>query len=299
MTKQKYLFCYLMLAPALLITAALGIYPMISSLWMSFVEFDLLRIAEFGTPFVGFDNYLAVFADPRFVQTLVNTVLFTALAVTLTVAIGLLFAQILSANFPGRAILRMLVVVPWFVPPAVASAVWMWLLNTDRSPFNFLLMDWGLTTSNIRFLTDSTTWGPFSLPMLSVVAVRVWNGLPFAVIFLLAGMQSIPKTLYEAAEVDGATLMQRFLHVTIPSLRPVLAILLTLLIITGLGTFEINYIMTGGGPQNLTNVMAVYSYQQAFSFFRFDLASAASGIVFIMTGLISIFYLRAQFRKVT
>jgi multiple sugar transport system permease protein len=296
-TRQKLLFCYLMLTPALLITAALGIYPMLNSLWMSFVEFDLLRIHDFGTPFVGFDNYAAVFADPRFVQTVVNTVLFTALAVSATLAIGLLFAQLLSANFRGRTILRMLVCVPWFVPPAVASAVWMWLLNTDRSPFNFLLRDWGLISSNIRFLTDSTSWGPFSLPMLSIVAVRVWHGLPFAFIFILAAMQSIPKSLYEAAEVDGATLMQRFVHVTLPSLRPVLAVLVTLLIIGGLGSFEINYIMTGGGPQNLTNVMAVYSYQQAFSFFRFDLASAASGIIFILTGLISVFYLRSQFRK--
>jgi multiple sugar transport system permease protein len=298
LTRQKYLFVYLMLAPALLITAAMGIYPMLYSLWMSFVEFDLLRIATFGTPFVGFDNYIAVFSDPRFVQTLANTIIFTVLAVAATLGFGLLLSQVLNGTYPGRTVMRMLVCVPWFVPPAVASAIWMWLLNTDRSPINFLLQDMGLITSNIRFLTDSTTWGPFSIPMLSITAVRVWNGLPFAVIFLLAALQSIPRSLYEAAEVDGASLWQKFWYVTLPSLRPVIAILLTLLIIGGLGSFEINYIMTGGGPQNLTNIMAVYSYQQAFSFFRFDLASAASGVIFIMTGFISVFYLRSQFKKV-
>jgi ABC-type sugar transport system permease subunit len=187
--------------------------------------------------------------------------------------------------------------VPWFVPPAVASAIWMWLLNTDRSPINFLLQDVGLTHGNIRFLSDPTTWGPFSIPMLAVTAVRIWNGLPFAVIFLLAALQSIPGSLYEAAEVDGASILQKFRHVTLPMLRPVLAILLTLLIIGGLGSFEINYIMTGGGPQNLTNIMAVYSYQQAFSFYRFDLASAASGVILILTGFVSVFYLRSQFKK--
>lgn len=299
MTRQKYLFCYLMLAPALLLTGALGIYPMLYSLWMSFVEFDLLKIGTFGTPFVGFDNYVAVFSDPRFVQTVVNTILFTVLAVSATLGFGLLLSQVLNASYPGRTVMRMLVCVPWFVPPAVASAIWMWLLNTDRSPINFLLQDWGLITSNVRFLTDSSTWGPFSIPMLSITAVRVWNGLPFAVIFLLAALQSIPRSLYEAAEVDGASLWQKFWYVTLPSLRPVLAILVTLLVIGGLGSFEINYIMTGGGPQNLTNIMAVYSYQQAFSFFRFDLASAASGVIFIMTGLISVFYLRSQFKKVS
>ncbi|AVF05778.1 sugar ABC transporter permease [Devosia sp. I507] len=287
-----------MVAPAMLITAALGIYPMLFSLWMSFVEYDLLRINEFGTPFVGLDNYVAVFSDPRFVQTLVNTIIFTVLAVAATLGFGLLLSQILNANYRGRTAMRMLVCVPWFVPPAVASAIWMWLLNTDRSPINFLLQDLGLISSNVRWLTDSATWGPFSIPMMSIVAVRVWNGLPFAVIFLLAALQSIPRSLYEAAEVDGASLIQKFWYVTLPMLRPVLAILITLLVIGGLGSFEINYIMTGGGPQNLTNIMAVYSYQQAFSFYRFDLASAASGVIFIMTGFVSIFYLRSQLKGV-
>jgi ABC-type sugar transport system permease subunit len=282
----------------MLITAALGIYPMLFSLWMSFVEYDLLRINEFGTPFVGLDNYVEVFSDPRFVQTLFNTIIFTVLAVAATLGFGLLLSQVLNINYRGRTALRMLVCVPWFVPPAVASAIWMWLLNTDRSPINFLLQDFGLITSNVRWLTDSTTWGPFSIPMMSIVAVRVWNGLPFAVIFLLAALQSIPRSLYEAAEVDGASLMQKFWYVTLPMLRPVLAILITLLVIGGLGSFEINYIMTGGGPQNLTNIMAVYSYQQAFSFYRFDLASAASGVIFLMTGFISIFYLRSQLKGV-
>lgn len=299
MTRQKYIFCYLMLAPALLVTAALGIYPMLYSLWMSFVEFDLLRVNQFGTPFVGIDNYLAVFADLRFVQTVLNTVLFTAFSVAGVLVFGLLLSQILNGKYRGRTALRMLVSVPWFVPPAVASAIWMWLLNTDRSPINFLLQDMGLITSNIRFLSDSTTWGPLSIPMFSIIAVRVWNGLPFAIIFILAALQSIPASLYEAAEVDGANLWQKFWYVTLPQLRPVLSILTLLLVIGGLGSFEINYIMTGGGPQNLTNIMAVYSYQQAFSFFRFDLASAASGVIFIMTGFISVFYLRSQFNKGT
>jgi ABC-type sugar transport system permease subunit len=297
-TRQKYIFCYLMVAPALLVTLALGVYPMINSMWMSFVEYDLLRIHEFGTPFVGLDNYAAVVNDPRFVQTVTNTIVFTILAVAGTVFFGLLLSQVLNAKYKGRTALRMLVCVPWFVPPAVASAIWMWMLNTDRSPINFLLQEFGLTSGNIRFLSDTATFGPISIPMLAITAVRIWNGLPFAVIFLLAALQSIPKNFYEAADVDGASILQKFRYVTLPMLRPVLAILLTLLIIGGLGSFEINYIMTGGGPQNLTNILAVYSYQQAFSFYRFDLASAASGVILILTGFVSVFYLRSQFRKV-
>ncbi len=298
MKRQQRIFCYLMVAPALLFTIVLGIYPMLASLQMSFLEFDLIRVREHGTPFVGLRNYITVMQDERFVQTVINTVLFTAIAVSTVVAMGLLFSQLLSANFRGRTFVRMLVCVPWFVPPVVAAAIWMWLLNTDRSPINFLLREWGWIDTNIKFLTDKNTWGPFSIPMLSVAAVRVWNGLPFVVIFLLAGLQSIPRDLYEAAEVDGATLLQKFRYITLPLLRPVLVVLLILLTMTGLGHFEINFIMTGGGPQNLTNIMAVYSYNEAFTFFRFDTGSAASGLILILTGIICVFYIRSQAKAV-
>lgn len=294
MERDKLIFCYVMVAPALLITLGLGIYPMLASMVMSFQLYDLLQINAVGTPFVGFDNYIAVFQDPRFVQTIVNTVLFTIIAVVVSVAMGLFLSQVINANFKGRAVLRTLVFVPWFVPPVVASAIWMWLLQTERSPINHALQSMGLIDTDIRFLTDPSTFGPFSIPMMAVAAVRVWNGLPVIIIFLLAGLQSIPKGLYEAAEIDGASIMQKFWFVTLPMLRPVMSVLLALLVMNGLGQFEINYIMTRGGPQNLTNIMAVYSYQQAFMFFRFDYAAAASGVILLMTSVVCVFYVRAQ-----
>jgi len=292
--RDKLIFCYTMVAPALLVTIGLGIYPMLASMVMSFQRYDLLQINQIGTPFVGLDNYITVFKDPRFVQTVVNTILFTAIAVVVSVAMGVFLSQVINANIRGRSVLRTLVFVPWFVPPVVASAIWMWLLQTERSPINDALMSLGLIDSNIRFLTDPSTIGPFSIPMMSVAAVRVWNGLPIIIIFLLAGLQSIPKGLYEAAEIDGASILQKFRYVTLPMLKPVLSVLLALLVMNGLGQFEINYIMTGGGPRNLTNIMAVYSYQQAFMFFRFDYAAAASGVILLMTSVVCIFYVRAQ-----
>lgn len=297
MRRQKLIFCYLMVAPALIFTIALGIYPMLASLWISFLEYDLLRVRTHGTPWVGFANYIEVFNDPKFLQTLVNTGLFTFLAVGFVIAFGLLLSQVLNGDYKGRSVMRLLVCVPWFVPPVVASAIWMWLLNADRSPINFLLQDWGVIDTNIRFLTDRESWGPFSIPMLSVTAVRVWNGLPFVVIFLLAALQSIPKSPYEAADVDGATILQKFRYVTLPMLGPVLGVLLMLLTMTGLGHFEINYIMTGGGPANLTNTMAIYSYQQAFEIWKFDTAAAASGVILLTTGIVCALYIRGQFRR--
>ena len=297
MELRKNLFCYLMVAPALLITLALGIVPMVTSLWWSFLDYDLIQAETAGETFVGWRNYQVVLSDQRFVTSLVNTVVMTVMVMALVVALGLLLAHVMNAKYRGRAIVRTLICAPWFVPPVVAAAIWVWMLDTDRSPINALLMDWGLIDGNLRFLTDTTDAGPLSLPLASVVAVRVWNGLPFVVIFLLAGMQSISRSLYEAASIDGASLIGRFRYIPLPLLKPVLGVIVMLLLITGFGHFEINFIMTGGGPQDMTNVAAVYAYQQAFNFFRFDYASAASGVVFLMTSVICIFYIRAQIRK--
>ncbi|EAR51312.1 hypothetical protein OG2516_17825 [Oceanicola granulosus HTCC2516] len=286
-----------MVAPAVIFTFVLGLLPMITSLGWSFLEYDLIRVQQTGTPFVGLENYKEVLSDGRFVRSITNTFLMTGLVIAFAISLGLVLAHVMHSNYRGRAIVRVLICAPWFVPPVVAAAIWMWLLNTDRSPINALLMDMGLIDSNIRFLTDSSTWGPFSVPLLSVTAVRAWNGLPFIVIFILAGLQSIPRDLYEAADVDGGNLWHKFRYVTLPLLKPVLGVLIMLLLITGIGHFEINYIMTGGGPQDLTNVMAVYSYLQAFNFFRFDLASAAGGVILVLTGIICALYIRGQLKN--
>lgn len=285
-----------MVAPALVVTLLLGIYPMLTSMFISFRSYDLLNVQERGSHWVGLRNYFTVFADERFVQTVMQTILFTVLAVAISVVMGLFLAQVINVKFRGLSVVRTLILVPWFVPPAVASVIWIWLLNTDLSPINALLRDVGWIDANIRFMTDSRTWGPISIPMMAIVAVRVWNGLPFIIIFILAGLQSVPKDYYEAAEIDGANIVQKFFYVTLPTLKPVLLILLALLFMGGIGHFEMNFIMTGGGPRNLTNVMAVYAYNQGFLFFKFDVAAAASGVILMMTSVICVFYLWAQSR---
>jgi multiple sugar transport system permease protein len=296
MVRRRNIFCYLMVSPALFLVLALGVYPMIDSLRLSVVQYDLMRIPTEGTPFVGLANFREIFEDARFRQALVNTWMFVILAVGGVVLLGMLIAQVLNLPFRGRGTLRSLVLVPWVIPPVVASAIWMWMYQPDRSPINQVLRALGLIDTNIRFLTDaSNTFGPISVPMLAVTSVRIWGGIPFVTVMILAGLQSIPNDIYESAEIDGANTMQKFWNVTIPMLRPVLSILITLLVIGGLGHFEINYIMTGGGPANLTNILAVMAYQQAFTLFRFDLAAAMSTVILMMTGIIAFIYIRGRF----
>lgn len=292
---EKNIFCYLMVAPALIVTLLLGVYPTLKNVWISFHSYDLLQAAENrGQDWVGLENYRAIMADERFAQTVMQTIVFTVVAIAIVMTISLFLAQVINIKFRGRAILRTMVFTPWFVPPVVASAIWVWLLNANVSPINALLLDAGVIERKIRFLTDTDTWGPFSVPMLSIVAVRVWNGIPFVVIFLLAGLQSIPKSQYEAAEIDGAGIWAKFWHVTIPMLGPVLLVLLALLFMGGFGHFEMNYVMTGGGPRNLTNVLAVWTYQEGFQFLRFDKAAAAGGVILGMTSIVALFYMWAQ-----
>jgi multiple sugar transport system permease protein len=298
MARKRNLFCYLMVAPALILVTALGLYPMLASIRMSFLQYDLMLIPTEGTPFVGLQNYAAVFAMPDFLQALINTIAFVIVAVGTVVILGLLVAQVLNRDFKGRGTVRTMVLISWFIPPMVAAGIWNWMFQPDRSPINMLLSFFGLITSNIHFLTD-TSWvlGPLSIPFFAIALVRVWNGLPFTITFVLAGLQSISVEIYEAAEMDGANGFQRFWNITLPMLQPVLAILVTLLTIGGIGAFDVNYIMTGGGPRGLTNILAVMSYNQAFSQYRFDLAATIANIILLMTGVIGFFYVRQQIKE--
>jgi ABC-type sugar transport system permease subunit len=293
MTVRRNIFSYLMVAPALLLVLVLGVYPMLDSLRLAMVQYDLMRLDTEGAPFVGFANFQTIFENPRFLGAFVNTIIFAVIAVGSVTLLGLLIAQVLNLNMRGRGVLRSLVLVPWVIPPVVASAIWMWMFQPERSPINQVLKGLGLIDGNIKFLTDAMhTLGPLSIPMLSVSVVRIWGGLAFVTVMILAGLQSIPQDIYESAEIDGAGAFQKFWYVTIPMLRATLAILVTLLFIGGLGHFEINYIMTGGGPSNLTNILAVMAYQQAFTQYRFDLAAAISSVILVLTGIVAAFYIR-------
>ena len=297
MIMRRNIFCYAMVAPALIVSVALGLYPVVNTIRISFLEYDLLTKPARGTPFVGLENYQTLFSDDRFTTALTNTMVFVLIAVGTVVSLGLLTAQVLNVKFRGRGIVRMITLFPWFVPPVVASMIWLWIYNADRSPINYVLYELGLIDLNLQFLTDLEKVGPLSLPMLAVSTVRVWGGLPFVTIFILAGLQSLSHDIYEAAKIDGASVMQRFFFITLPLLRPVLNILVTLLMIGGIGHFEVNYVMTRGGPRDYTNILAVLSYQQAFDFYRFDLASATSVVILIMTLPIAFIYIRNQIKE--
>jgi multiple sugar transport system permease protein len=187
-------------------------------------------------------------------------------------------------------------IIPWVVPPPVAAAIWLWLYSTTFSPINDLLVRSGLIAQPIAFLGDPTRVGPFSWPLLSVLVVRIWEGSPFASVMLLAGLQSISPALYEAAAIDGANAWQRFWRITLPLLQPVFQLILVLGAIGFFSHFNVNYIMTKGGPHDMTNIVGVYLYLVSIELYKLGYGSAIAGALLIVTGTLAALYIVRSLR---
>ncbi|WP_230977438.1 carbohydrate ABC transporter permease [Georgenia yuyongxinii] len=296
MRTRRRIFMTVMLAPALVLVGLIGIYPMVDTLRLSLFEYDLYRVAFAGTPFVGLENFTSLFQEQAFLRTLANTLTFGVIVTGALLVMGLLIAHVLNSEIRGRAILRTISLMPWFVPGVVAAAIWVWIFSPAQSPINQLLQAVGLIDEDIRFLASTDSVGTISSPLLSISAARIWNGLPLAVVILLAGLQSIGKDVYEAAKLDGASPARTLFSITIPLMMPTISVLTALILIATVGHFELVYLMTGGGPANLTNTLAVYAYQEAFTNGQFGRAGAASSFILIVSAVIGAAYIAADRR---
>jgi multiple sugar transport system permease protein len=274
----------LFVLPAVLVLLAIIGYPILETLRLSFSQ---VQLGQTATPFVGLANYGDVLGDRVFGTAVRNTLVWTALSVIGVIALGLLAGLLVHEKIPGRGLIRSLLLVPWIVPGIVVAVVWKWLYNPDFGVIDDVLARIGLLSSHVNFLADPKT------ALYAVVVVNVWKSFPFAMLMILAGLQSAPEQLYEAARVDGATAWDRLIYVTLPHLRPVLLVLALLLTIWNMNTFTYIFVLTGGGPVRLTEVLGVYIYNTAFQGFHFGTASAAAVIVFLLSGALTLVYVRA------
>ena len=191
----------LMIAPAAIVLIVIKVYPSLRTMWMSFFDIQLLKDAQ---PFIGLQNYAKIFSDPMTFKLITNTVIFAVFSLLIGGALAMVIAIELNKKFPERGFLRALYLAPWITPPMVTATVWTLILNRSVSPINALLLKLGLIDTPMSFLSDTTTFlGIFSIPMLIIVIVNVWNIFPFLMIMFLAGLQTIPHELYEAANIDG------------------------------------------------------------------------------------------------
>ena len=250
----KPVLIFLCLLPALGILILFLTYPLGLGVWLAFTD------ATIGRPgrFVGLENYVWLFSDPVFRLAVFNTLFYTILATVGKFALGLWLALLLNNNLPFKSLLRALLLVPWIVPTVLSALAFWWIYDPQFSIISYILVDvLGWRTTYIDFL--GTPWNA----RLSLIAANIWRGIPFVAICLLAGLQTISPSLYEAAMLDGATAWQRFRHVTFPMLMPILAVVLTFSVIFTFTDFQLVYAITRGGPVNSTHLMATLAYQRA------------------------------------
>ena len=275
---------FILLTPALLVYCLFAVYPMLHVVWLSFMKWNGLTPTE---QFVGLDNYVQVFTqDPVFWTAVRNTVLWTVLSVIFPPAIGFALALALNQNLPGRAPLRALFYLPVIIAPIAVATMWRWLYDPFFGLINATMTALGLQ----RFIQD---WlGDAHVALYSTFVAYVWQTVGFSLVLFLAGLQGVSQTLVEASRIDGAGRFQVFRHVTLPALRPSIAIVLVLSIINSLKAFDIVYGMTQGGPAQSTQMLALWAFTQAMQLGDFGRGAAISVVLLVITIAIVIPYLR-------
>jgi multiple sugar transport system permease protein len=231
-------------------------------------------------------NYTSLLGDKLFWNALFVTIVFVAGTVGLHVVLGMIVALALNSAIRARSFFQIIAILPWTVPDVISGLVWRFMYNPTSGVINHFLMQVGLTDRYIEWLTNP------NLALFSVILADVWRGYPFVMIILLAGLKAIPTDYYEAAEVDGANAVQRFIYITIPGLSRVMYVALALDIIWQMRRFGLMYNMTLGGPGHATEILSLYIYKHYFKYFNFEYASAMAVVMAVVMLAISFPYIR-------
>ncbi|MBV8715583.1 MAG: sugar ABC transporter permease [Chloroflexi bacterium] len=275
---------YLWVAPALLVMLLVIGYPFVYTIDLSFYDTPPSSPNWY---FDGVDNYTQILRDPSFWAITLNTFYWSVGSTILAFLIGLGAALVVQREFIGRGIIRGLLMIPYVISYVAAAYVWRWLYHSDYGLISGMLYDRYLIDAPINFLDSTTNVMP------SLIVANVWKEFPFAMIMMLAGLQTVSQQLLNAARVDGANAWNRFWHVTVPSLRGVIIITSILLFVGNLNSFGLVWIMTGGGPANASQIWITEVYTLAFQALQYGRASAYSVILFIVMLLLGYFYVRA------
>lgn len=277
---------YWFVLPLIIVMLVFLVYPIAQAAVMSVQNWYMPKVTAEGHNFVGLDNYISVLGDRHFIHSVLVTIIYMVVTVAARFLLGLAMALLLNRSFPGRAIARALVIIPWAVPEVVACLVWILMYDKDFGIINYLFTNLGILSQPLGFLTDTT----IALP--AAMAVNIWKGFPFVAIMLLAGLQSIPGELYEAATVDGANSFQQFRAITMPGLKGLSVITFLLLIIWTIKDFGIAFLLARGGPSRATEILTIYIYQTAFSNFHFGKAAAAGMFMLAFSIVFTIIYMK-------
>ncbi|MFB5679158.1 carbohydrate ABC transporter permease [Paenibacillus terreus] len=276
---------YLFVLPIVLFMLVFVLFPIVYNITLSLQDVNVYNFKK-EHHFVGFENYVSTFKDPVFYTALRNSIVFTVFSLVFQFGIGFALALFFNRRFPGRNLMRSLMLLAWMLPMVITASVFQWMLNGDYGVVNFILQSLGIIDEPYSWLSNQST------SLLSTIIANIWVGIPFNMIILLTGLQGMPEQLYEAAKLDGAGKLKQFRHITLPLMRPTILILIMLGIINTFKVFDIIFIMTAGGPVNSSNVLPIYSYQMSFTKFEFSQGASVSMIMFVILILIAMVYLR-------
>ena len=275
---------YLFLLPACAVIGAFVLYPMLHAIMASLTDYNMITESRF----IGADNYRMLMQDPFFWNSLKNTLLYLLVVVPVLVIAPIFLALLVNRSLPGIKLFRAVFYLPVITSLVVTGLIWKWVYE-EQGILNYFLLSTGITDDPVAFLTDPAN------ALFSVMAVTVWTGLGYYMVIYLAGLQSIPRHLYEAAEVEGVSKWRQTLFITIPLLKPSIAVVAVMSSIAAMKVFEEVYVMTQGGPLDATKTLVYFIYQSAFEEFEMGYAAAAGVVLFLLTlvlSLVNLFLLR-------
>jgi multiple sugar transport system permease protein len=284
---------WLLLAPALLILAAVTVSPLFQTAWLSFTDKEITARSQ-AVSWIGFENYAWALTDPDFHAALWRTLYFTIISVGLETVIAIVVALFLNLEFRGRDLLRTLIILPWAMPTIVNATMWRLIFHPEYGALNAALTQLGLMDSYRSWLGDAHT------AMNMIILADVWKNYPLIAFVVLAALQTIPKDLFEAAKVDGANAWQRFWKVILPGILGPLLVVIVLRTIESFRVFDIIYVMTRGGPADATKTASFFVYQEIFAYLRAGSGAAYAVVVMAISALMIVAYfalLRALERR--
>lgn len=284
--KRKWVAAYLFIAPIVILFTAFRIYPAFFNFALSFMKWNVFK--NEGT-WVGLKNYARLLEDETFFTAFKNTLLYTGIFLPIQMTAALAIALLLNVRFRGRSFCRTALFAPYVITLVATAAIWKWLYDPTSGLFNAVLEQLNLPTS-LWLLGKDTALG-------SVIVYSVWQSVGYSIVIFLAGLQAIPQRYYEAAEIDGASKFQSFLHITLPLLMPVTLFILVMMTIASFGVFSQIYVMTQGGPAYATLVLVLYMFNHAFTFLNLSYGATIAVVFFIFVLAVTIIELKFGSRR--
>ncbi len=295
LSRQRLRSAWLFLTPMLAVLALVAGWPLLQTIYYSLTDASLSNIE--GARFIGLRNYFeyvdygdgtgeyfGLLFDPQWWGSVWNTVYYSVISVWIETVLGLVFALVLNANFPGRALVRAAVLIPWAIPTIVSAKMWAWMLNDQFGIINDMLMSIGILSAPVAWTASPDT------AMWAVIIVDVWKTTPFMALLILAGLQMVPGDVYEAARIDGIGPVKVFFKVTLPLIRPAILVAVIFRALDALRVFDLIYVLTPNNSQ--TKTMSIFAQENLFQFDKFAYGSAASTFLFLVIAFITLFYIK-------